>query len=227
MSNKTIKPPFRTNHSLSSKLVWLNNSIIRLRFKKSCLKQDKVTFTPKNIVNLFFLYELDIWSQDLNADITLKDCLFGAVNLTKNSDPDKHSYLGYGIGFDSRSPLFYPNFYWGKNVAIFGVNNSSSMHIDKRRKNILVLVEGPTQGLDDASITAETKYSINFLKSQRKFCLSLYYIGSNSLLFVNATRIYQFKAKDAELKLYVLCLGNISKGFTANNIKKKIKWLRV
>ena len=68
---------------------------------------------------------------------------------------------------------------------------------------ILIKGEGPIQGLDDASITAETKYSINFLKSQRKFCLSLYYIGSNSFLFVNATRIYQFKAKDTELKLYV------------------------
>ena len=45
--------------------------------------------------------------------------------------------------------------------------------------------------------------------------------GSNSFLFVNATKIYQFKAKDSNIKKYPLCLGNISKDFTANNIKKK------
>ena len=49
------------------------------------------------------MYESDRWSQDLNADFTLKECSFGAVKLTKNADPDKHSYYGYGIGFDSRS----------------------------------------------------------------------------------------------------------------------------
>ena len=58
---------------------------------------------------------------NLNADFTLKDHLFGAVKLTKNPDPDKYSYSGYGIGFDSRSLFSVPNFDWGKNVLIFGV----------------------------------------------------------------------------------------------------------
>ena len=73
--------------------------------------------------------------------------------------------------------------------------------------------EGPTQGLDDATLTAEAKYLINFWRSQRKFCLSLHQNGSNSFLFVNVTKIYQFKANDSEIKKYSLCLGNISKGF--------------
>ena len=67
---------------------------------------------------------------------------------------------------------------------------------------------------------AEAPYSINFSRSNRKFCLSLHYTGSNSFLFLNATKIYQFKANDSEIKKYPLCLGNISKGFTANNMKK-------
>ena len=51
----------------------------------------------------------------------------------------------------------------------------------------------------------------------------LHYNGSNSFLFVNATKIYQFKAKDSEIKPNPLCLGNISKGFTFNNsIKPKL-----
>ena len=39
-------------------------------------------------------------------------------------------------------------------------------------------------------------------------------------LFVNATKIYQFKAKDSELKKYFLWIGNVSGDFSANNMKK-------
>ena len=49
--------------------------------------------------------------------------------------------------------------------------------------------------------------------------LSPHYNGSNSVLFVNATKIYQFKAKNSEIKDFELCLGNISKDFTINNLK--------
>ena len=50
--------------------------------------------------------------------------------------------------------------------------------------------------------------------------MSLHYNGSNSILFVNATKIYQFKVKDPEIKDYTLCLGNISKDFMIHNMKK-------
>ena len=86
-----------------------------------------------------------------------------------------------------------------------------------RRKGILIL--GLTQGLNH-TLTAETQYSINFTRPDTKYCLSLHYNGSNSLLFVNATKRYQFKAKDSEIKKYSLCLGNISGDFVANNMKK-------
>ena len=78
-----------------------------------------------------------------------------------------------------------------------------------REKNILVLGEGPTQGLDDASITAEAKYSINFMELEKRFVLSLHYNGGDSSLFINATKIYQFTAEDPEVKSYSSCLGNI------------------
>ena len=68
----------------------------------------------------------------------------------------------------------------------FGVDNTySSVHIDGRNKNILVLGEGPTQRLDNATITAESKYPINFTESGKRFLLSLHYNGSNSFLFLN------------------------------------------
>ena len=57
--------------------------------------------------------------------------------------------------------IFMDRWRRGENV-IFGVDNSSSVHIDGRNKNIIVLGEGSTQGLDNATITAEAKYPINF-----------------------------------------------------------------
>ena len=98
---------------------------------------------------------------------------------------------------------------------------SSSVHPDNKKKDILILGKGPTQGLDDTTLTAEAEYSINFPRSNRKFSLSLHYNGSNSFLFVTATKIYQFKAKDSEIMKYPLYIGNISKDFTANIVKKR------
>ena len=100
------------------------------------------------------------------------------------------------------------------------------------REKILILGEGPPQGLDDTTLTAEAKYPMNFTQPGKRFVLSLHYNGSNSFLFVNATKVYQFKAKNSEIKDYALCLGNVSKGFTINNMKKTglkglVKWFSV
>ena len=76
------------------------------------------TFYSKNVVNLFIFYELDRRSQDLNTDFTLKDCLFGAVKLTENADPDKYKYSGFGIGFDLHSEFILPDGNMGKNLII-------------------------------------------------------------------------------------------------------------
>ena len=63
-------------------------------------------------------------------------------------------------------------------------------------------------------------YAINFTMTKKKFCLSLHYNGANSCLFVNGTEIYKFKAKDSEIVATPLCLGNISKDWSAGNMKK-------
>ena len=62
-------------------------------------------------------------------------------------------------------------------------------------------------------------YPINFTVAKMKFCLTLHYNGANSYLFVNDTEIYQFKAKDSEIVPSPLCLGNISKDWSTDNIK--------
>ena len=63
-------------------------------------------------------------------------------------------------------------------------------------------------------------YSINFTVKKKLFCLSLHYNGSNSYLFVNGTEIYKFKAKDSETVASPLCLGNISKDWSTDNMKR-------
>ena len=63
-------------------------------------------------------------------------------------------------------------------------------------------------------------YSINFTVTKKKLCLSLHYNGSNSYLFVNGTEIYKFKVKDSEIVPSPLCLGNISKDWSVDNMKK-------
>ena len=159
-----------------------------------------------------------VFSSSNISDSALKNCLFGAVTLTKSADIDKYKYSGYGIGFDRRSSFSFPGGGFGQNVLIFGVDMSSSAHIDNKKKDILVLGKGPTQGLEHTS-TAEKMYSINFIVTENKFCLSLHYNRANSYLFVSGTEIYKFKATYFDIAPSPLCLGNISKDWSVNNMK--------
>ena len=93
---------------------------------------------------------------------------------------------------------------------------SFSANIDNKKKDILVLGIGPTQELEH-TVTADKMYSIN-LTVTKKICLGLHYNGENSYLFVNGTEIYNFKAKDSEIVASSLCLGNISKVWSIDDI---------
>ena len=139
--------------------------------------------------------------------------------MTKNADIDKYGYSGYETGFDRRSSFSFLGGGFGQNVLFFGVDMSFSAHINNKEKDILVLGKGPTQGLEHTS-TAEKKYSISFTVTKKKFCLSLHYNGTNSSLFVNGTEIYKFKAKDSKIVVTPLRLGNISKDWSTDNMKK-------
>ena len=139
--------------------------------------------------------------------------------MTKTANIDKYGYSGYGIGFDRTTSFSFPSGGFGQDIIIFGVDMSSSLHVDNKKKYILILGSGPTQGLEH-TLTAEKMYSINFTATKQKFCLSLHYNGTNSYLFVNVTKNYKFKVKDSEIVAAPLCLGNISKDWSADNMKK-------
>ena len=69
------------------------------------------------------------------------------------------------------------------------------MFVDNKNNDIVILGEGPTQGLDDTTLTVEAKCPINFTQPNKRFVLSLHYNGSNSFLFVNATKYIKSKQK--------------------------------
>ena len=145
--------------------------------------------------------------------------MFGVVSLTKHVGLDQYKYSRYGIGFDRKEEFSFGNGF-SRNVIILGADMSSSVHANNTRKNILVLGKDFIQELDNTTIYAEKLYSVNFTKTNTKFCLSLHYNGDNSYLFVNGTEIYKFIAKDSEIVATPLCLGNISKDFSVDNMKK-------
>ena len=101
-------------------------------------------------------------------------------------------------------------FTWGsmwKNVLDFVADISPSVHNNKKNKDILILVDGLAQGMDDSTLTAEAIYSLNFTQPKKRFVLSLHYNGSKSFLFVNATKTYTFKTKNSQIKDYArLCV---------------------
>ena len=101
-----------------------------------------------------------------------------------------------------------------------GADMSSSVYANNKTKNILVFDKDFVQGFDNTAVYIEKLYSINFTENNKKFCLSLHYNGDNSYLFVNGTEIRKFKARDPEIAATPLCLGNISKDFPVDNMKK-------
>ena len=85
----------------------------------------------------------------------VENCLFDAIALTKNADVDKYQYSGYGIPFDRTSSFPFPGGGDRQNVIIFGAYMNSSIHVDNKGKDILILGKGPIQGLGEHSLTAE------------------------------------------------------------------------
>ena len=152
LSNESIKPP---TASLTPELYY-NGTKIAVSFPAACLKQDKFTFNYGKIVTIYTVYRLIKLSNPYRSNnLTIQNALFGAVTVEKNADTDKYRYSGYGIAFDKKSSFSLPGGRNGQNVIIFGVDMNSSIRVNNKRKGILILAKGSTQGLGEHSLTAE------------------------------------------------------------------------
>ena len=139
----SIKTP---NHSITPNLSYYGTKT-RVEFNGSCLKQDKITFNHGKIVNIYIVYEI-IKNINISDYLTLENCLFGTFSLTKNAGIDKYKYTGHGIGFDRHGSFSFPGIGLGRNVHFFGVDMSSSVHVNNKKKGILILSKSPRQGLE-------------------------------------------------------------------------------
>ena len=143
-----------------SKLVY-DNARIKVKFNGDLLKQNKVTCNHRPTVNIYTVYRLIPTTKD--SSVTLQNCLFGAVKLTKHSDVDKYKYFGYGTGFDSRGSFTHPVGGYGRNDIVFGADLSSSTHANNKTRSILVLGKDFIQGIDCTTIYAEKMYQLILL----------------------------------------------------------------
>ena len=200
LSNEKISSITTSTHQAPS--LAYDNVRIKLKFVSALLKQDKITYSHGPIVNIYIVYRL---SPSIASDITLENCLFGAVTLTKNLKII--TYSGYGIAFDSKGSFSHPSGGYGNNVIIFGADLSRSVLGNNRANNIL----------NGITIYAGKMYSTNFTVTNKTFWLNLRYNGDSSYLFVNGKESINFKAKNPEIVPYPLCLGNVSKDFSLLN----------
>ena len=106
------------------------------------------------------------WPGNPLDNFALKNSLFGATSIAKNSDKSvyivatelhlmEQSSWGFGIDFT-------------RNAIVHGVDNSSSYHADNRKKNVLLFGQAPTDDINDSVGTAEKKFSINFSEAKKK-----------------------------------------------------------
>ena len=108
----------------------------------------------------------------------------------------------------------------GRNVLIFGVDESSLVHSNNKANNIYVMGDGIVQGINDTTFYAEKTYSQNFTQPSKTSVLSLHYNGDDSYLFVNVKQELKFKCKTEHLVKEKLCLGNLSDQWTTSESEK-------
>ena len=217
LSDEGINSTKTSNHSITPNLNYYCTKT-RVKFNGSCLKQDSVTFNHGKVVNIYTVYEISN-NYPVSTYSTLEKFLFGAVSLTENADINRCKYSRYGIGLDNHGSFSFPGIGLGRSVIIFGIDMSSSVHVDNKKKDIFILGKGPTQGLE-YTLTAEKMYLINLTEHNKKMCLGLHYNGASSYLFVNGKEVHKFKAKDSEIVATPLYLGNISKNWSIDNMKQ-------
>ena len=121
------------------------------------------------VINIYIVYKLDPITSTRNTDYTIQNALFGATKITKNTDSSKNCMIGYDLCFDEGGEFGHTvkqgNFNRttnAKNVIIFGVDMSSSIHATNRANNIYVMDKDFIQGINDTNIYTEKLFHNNF-----------------------------------------------------------------
>ena len=207
-----------------------NNKETYVLLQGNYFQQNNIIIIPnnnKNAINIYVVYKLDPISSTRNTDYTIQNALFGAMKINKYADYSRNNYTGYGLCFDEGGEFSHTvrkgNFDRtadARNVIIFGVDMSSSIHATNRANNIYVMGKEFIQGINDITIYAEKLFHNNFTELGEKFVLSLHYNGDNSYLFANGRQELKFKAKDDQIINEKLYIGNLSSEWTKSESEK-------
>ena len=175
----------------------------------------------KNVIHIYIVYKLDPIASSRDTTFTIQNALFGAMQITKNIDTSKYDYKGYGICFDERSEFGHTITENGfahttdaRNVLIFGVDMSFSVHKTNRANHIYVMGTGLTQGIHDTTQYAEKNFYRTFTDPGKKIMLSLHYNGDDS------RQELKFKCKTDQLVKEKLCIGDLSDQWTTSESEK-------
>ena len=124
-------------------------------------QQNKVIIpNNENVMNIYCVYEIQPIASSRDTSFTIQNVLFGAMQITKNAtDNSKSNYKGYGICFDERSEFGHTisengraHITNGRNVLIFGVDESFSAYATNRANHVYLMGDGLTQGINDTTL---------------------------------------------------------------------------
>ena len=110
-------------------------------FSGNHFEQNKVIIpNNNNAINIYCVYELQPVASSRDTTSAIQNALFGAIEITKNTDTSKYAYKGYDICFD-KDTMFSEGFISnGRNVLIFGVHESSLIHFNNKANNVYVIM---------------------------------------------------------------------------------------
>ena len=181
--------------------------------------QQNVASIPNNgnVININCVYQIEPITSSRDTTFTIQSALFGAMQITKNTDTSKYDYKVYGICFDEGGQFDHTITEGGfahttnaRNVLIFGADISFSVHATNRANNIYVMGKELIQGMNDTTIYAEKNFYRDFTDPGQKFVLNLHYNSDDSYFFINGRQELKFKCKTDQLVKEKLCIGNLS-----------------
>ena len=157
LSNEKISSTTTTSSNKFATNLIYNNARIKVKFNGDFLKQNKVTYNHGPIVDIYNVYKLI--PRTKVSSITLENCLFGAVKLTKNAHIGKYKYSECGIGFDSKGSFSPASWGYGRNAITFRADMSSSAHANNKARSIVVLGKYFIQGINNTTIYAKLVFN--------------------------------------------------------------------
>ena len=175
----------------------VNDNSFEMKFNGHRLSYGATSKFNSTVTNVYLVYKLNLYKNVELPKYPLVNSLFGAVRVLKkdSNDPEKWIFKGKGIAIDSDGSYSMGAQGLGRNVILFGVDNTNSKHPVNRSHDFMVLGNGNTQLVENVNSIPEKGLAINMTYPGKKFVLSIHYTGSNSLFYVNGVLMTVFKDK--------------------------------